>query len=239
MTTITPTRDYARIGTALASAALLVAAAVLAFQLSVDLRRLQSLQSDLAELQDVRYGLLNAELWVDQIAGILAHKIDTFEVTESNRPLVKRNIEIVLDRLMVEVEDYLRRRNAAGDNWVERLQGTLRQGVQDFVVDFTELRARVPVYADAVIDELNRPETRAAIKQELLEAIDGAAEATFSETDSTAFELILSRHACTQAPACVDAMHAESADLRQRTVVAAVWTTTIWESPKAGTAFPT
>jgi len=223
MTTITPTRDYARIGTALASAALLVAAAVLAFQLSVDLRRLQSLQSDLAELQDVRYGLLNAELWVDQIAGILAHKIDTFEVTESNRPLVKRNIEIVLDRLMVEVEDYLRRRNAAGDNWVERLQGTLRQGVQDFVVDFTELRARVPVYADAVIDELNRPETRAAIKQELLEAIDGAAEATFSETDSTAFELILSRHACTQAPACVDAMHAESADLRQRTVVAAVW----------------
>jgi hypothetical protein len=128
----------------------------------------------------VRYGLLNAELWVDQIADILAHKIDTFEVTDANRPLVKRNIEIVLDRLMVEVEHYLRRRNAAGDNWVERLQGSLRQGVQDFLLDFTELRARVPVYADAVIDELNRPETRATIKQQLLQAIESAAAATFS-----------------------------------------------------------
>jgi uncharacterized membrane protein (DUF485 family) len=223
MTTTTPPRGYARIGTALASAALLIAAALLAFQLSADLRRLQALQADLAELQDVRYGLLNAELWVDQIADILAHKIDTFEVNESNRPLVKRNIEVVLDRLMVEIEDYLRRRNAAGDNWVERLQGTLRQGVQDFLLDFTELRARVPVYADAVIDELNRPETRATIKQQLLAAIEGAAAATLSETDLTAFELILSRHDCTQAPACVDAMRAESAELRQRTAIAAVW----------------
>ncbi len=221
--TTKPPRGYARIGAALTSAALLIVATLLAFQLSVDLRRLQSLQTDLAELQDVRYGLLNAELWVDQIADILAHKIDTFEVTDANRPLVKRNIEIVLDRLMVEVEDYLRRRNAAGDNWVERLQGTLRQGVQDFLLDFTELRARVPVYADAVIDELNRPETRATIKRQLLDAIEGAAEATLSQTDLTAFELILSRHGCAEAPACVDAMKTESTELRQRTLVAAVW----------------
>ena len=223
MTPTTPARGYARIGAALASVVLLIAAAVLALQLSVDLRRLQTVQTDLAELQDVRYGLLNAELWVDQIGDILAHKIDTFEVTDANRPLVKRNIEVVLDRLMVEVEDYLRRRNAAGDNWVERMQGTLRQGVQDFLLDFTELRARVPVYAEAVIDELNRPETRETIKRQLLQAIERAAAATLSETDLTTFELILSRHGCTQAPACVDAMQAESADLRQRSTISALW----------------
>jgi len=227
MTTNTPPRDPARIGAALLSAALLIGATLLAFHLSVDLRRLQSLQTDLAELQDVRYGLLNAELWVDQIADILAHKIDSFEVTDANRPLVKRNIEILLDRLLVEVEHYLRRRNAAGDNWVERLQGSLRQGVQDLLLDFTELRARVPVYADAVIDELNRPATRAIIKQQLLQALDSAAAATLSQTDLTAFELILSRQGCTRAPACVDAMQAESAELRQRTVITAVWVTAL------------
>ena len=213
----------ARIGTALVSSALLIAAVLLAFQLSVDLRRLQSLQSDLAELQDVRYGLLNAELWVDQIADILAQRIDDFEVTDENRPLVKRNIEVVLDRLMVEVERYLRRRNAAGDNWVERLQGSLRQGVQDFLLDFTELRARVPVYADAVIDELNRPETRAEIKRQLLDAIRNSAEATFSKTDTSAFDLILSRHGCADGPVCVDLMHDQSRALRHRTRTSALW----------------
>ncbi|MGB5831423.1 MAG: paraquat-inducible protein A [Thiohalocapsa sp.] len=220
-TTISPTAF--RISTALTAAALLIAAVVLAFQLSIDLRRLQSLQSDLAELQNVRYGLLNAELWVDQIADILAHRIDTFEVTEANRPLVKRNIEVLLDRLMEEIEGYLRRRNAAGDNWVERLQGSLRQGVQDLLLDFTELRARVPVYADAVIDELNRPETREEIKRQLIDAIDSAAEATFSKTDMAAFDSILERHRCIQGPDCVDAIRDERADLRRQTLAAALW----------------
>jgi hypothetical protein len=213
----------ARFGYALITTALLVAALVFAYRLVVDLRRLQVLHTDIAELQDVRYGLLSAEVWVDQIASILARKIDAFEVTQDNRPLLKRNIEVVIDRLLVEIEDYLRKRNTAGDSWIQRLEGSLRQGVQDFLLDFTELRARVPVYADAVIDELNRPATRAEIKQQLLAAINRAADATFSKTDTAGLQLVLARHHCGTVPDCVNAMRTQARTLHGRALTAALW----------------
>jgi uncharacterized membrane protein (DUF485 family) len=218
-----PAVSHARIAGAIVSCVLLIAALVLAFQLGRDLRQQQRLQSDLAELQDVRYGLLNAELWVDQIADILAYKIDTFEVTEQNRPLIKRNIEQVLDRLMMEIERYLRRRNASGNNLAQRLHGQVRQLVQDFLLDFNELRARVPVYADAVINELNRPETRAEIKRQLLDAIDKAAQASFSKTSTERFDLILERQHCIDGPACVDLLQNASTKLEQRSRITAFW----------------
>jgi hypothetical protein len=116
----------------------------------------------------------------------------------------------------------MRRRNAAGDNWVERFQGQLRQSVQDLLVDFTELRARVPAYADAVIDELNRPETRAEIKRQLLAAIDRAAASTFSDTDTRPRERVLSAHGCADVAACLGVIDAASADVRRHAVAMAL-----------------
>ncbi len=206
----------ARLAAALSLGLLLLAAVLLVAQATADLRRIQRLETDLAELHNVRYGLLNAEVWMARVSSLLAHKIDTFEVTEANRPAIKRNIESALERILVELEDYLRRRNSAGDNVWERLGGTLRQGVQDFLVDFTELRAQVPRYADAVIAELNRPQTRAELKDRLLAALDAAADATFTAMDFSAYNAVLARHGCADAAACEPQLRADIATLRAR-----------------------
>jgi hypothetical protein len=206
----------ARIAAAMSLAALLLAAVVLATQAVLDLRRAQQLETDLAELHDVRYGLLNATLWVERLSALLARKIDTFELTDENRPALKRNIEIALDRILVEVERYLRQRNAAGQNLWERLGGALRQGVQDFLVDFTELRAQVPVYAEAILNEFERPEARAQLKAQLLAAVDSAAEATFTATDFDAYRAVLARHGCVDAAACAPLLRAEAHALQAR-----------------------
>ncbi|WP_462330587.1 paraquat-inducible protein A [Thiohalocapsa halophila] len=212
--TLPPAR--ARLAAALSLGLLLLAASLLAVQAIIDLRRVQQLETDLAELHDVRYGLLNAEVWVEQLSGLLARKIDTFEVTEANRPVIKRNIEIALDRILVEVEDYLRRRNTGGDNVWERVGGALRQGVQDFLVDFDELRAQTPRYADAVIEELNRPQARAELKERLLAAVDAAADATFTATDFSAYNAVLARHGCADTAACEARLRAAATALEAR-----------------------
>ncbi|WP_058553552.1 paraquat-inducible protein A [Thiohalocapsa sp. ML1] len=206
----------ARIAAALSLGTLLLAAVLLASQLILDLRRVQQLETDLAELHDVRYGLLNASLWVERLSGLLARKIDTFELTDENRPALKRNIEIALDRILVEVERYLRQRNAGGGNFWERLGGAFRQGVQDFLVDFTELRAQVPAYAEAILDEFERPEARAQLKAQLLAAVDGAAAATFTATDFSAYRAVLARHGCADAAACEPGLRAEADALQAR-----------------------
>jgi hypothetical protein len=206
----------ARLAAALSLGTLLLAAVILSAQMILDLRRIQALETDLAELHDVRYGLLNAEVWVDRLADVLAHRIDTFQLTDQNRPALKRNIEIALDRILVEVEQYLRRRNASGDTLWARLSGAFRQGVQDFLVDFTELRAQVPAYADAILDEFNEPAARAQVKAQLLAALDSAAAATFTATDFTAYRAVLARHGCPDAAFCDTLLPAEAGALQDR-----------------------
>jgi len=204
------------------SALLVTAAAVSTYRLIAELRALQSLQMQRAELAHVKYGLLNAGVWTDQIAAILSEHIEHFELDAQNRPQVKRKVEIVLNRLLEEIEQVLRRRNAQGSNWLDRMQGTLRQGVQDWLVDFDNLRARVPLHADAVLDELDRPETRAEIERALIRALDRAAEATFTHVDRTPLLQIQQARGCSKRSACIAAIARDAEAHQQKARLAAL-----------------
>ncbi|WP_242479012.1 paraquat-inducible protein A [Lamprobacter modestohalophilus] len=213
-----------RISVALVSAVLLIGAVMSTAQLIRELRTLQRTQVQRAELQDVKYGLLDAEVWVRQISAILAEQIEQFELTEQNRPQIKRNLEVVLDRMLSEVEQVLRRRNAAGDSWVDRLQGSLRQGVQDWLVDFDQLRARVPLYADAVLEELDRPENRREIQRQLLQAIEQASNATFTQVDRSLQRQIEQTHGCETTADCIEQLGQTASRLQARAQIGALWT---------------
>lgn len=217
-------RQIKRLLLAALSTLLLIGAAVSGSQLIGDLRALQQLQLQRAELSDVKYGLLNAEVWVDQIATILAERIEGFELNPTNRPQLKRQVELVLHRLLQEIDSALRRRNAEGETWLDRLQGSLRQGVQDWLVDFDNLRARVPLYADAVLDELNQPETKAEIKQGLLRAIDEAATATFSRVDRSALTRLQADLGCETLAACKRRITLNAKAREARSKRLALWT---------------
>ncbi|MBK5939213.1 paraquat-inducible protein A [Halochromatium roseum] len=213
-----------RISVTLVSAVLLIGAMLSTAQLIRELRTLQLTQVQRAELQDVKYGLLNADVWVRQISAILAEQIEQFELTEQNRPQIKRNLEVVLDRMLSEVEQVLRRRNAAGDSWVDRLQGSLRQGVQDWLVDFDQLRARVPRYADAVLKELDRPENRREIQRQLLQAIKQASAATFTEVDRSLQHQIEQAHGCATTADCIERLGQAASTHQAQAQVNALWT---------------
>ena len=130
-----------RYGATTLAASLVLASAVVMFHLVKVVAQLKVERTDLAELHDIKYGLLDADVWVEQIAGILGRKIDALDLTDGTRPEVRDNIALVLDRLIVEVDEHLRRRNHEGPLH-ERLTGAVRQMIQDALVDVGELRAR-------------------------------------------------------------------------------------------------
>jgi hypothetical protein len=159
-------------------------------------------ETALAELNDVKYGLLDADNWVEQVSSILERRIDDFELTDASRPALKRNVERVLDRLLVEIDDYQRRQNLATGSLLDRIGGALRQGVQDLFLDIDDLRQRVPVYAEKVLEELAKPEARADIKSQLKAALSGVADSTFAKTDRSAYAAVLANYGCADAGAC-------------------------------------
>lgn len=194
----------------LAGALALVAGAI------AEAGRLKALEADLAEIDDVRYGLLDADNWVGQISAILERRIEAFELTEENRPVIKRSVERVLDRLIVEMDQYQRRRNQEAGGWLGRVGGALRQGVQDLFLDLDDLRAKVPFYAEKILEELSRPEAKAEIRDQLRAALAGLAESTFAQTDRSAFDAVLVRHGCLDAEDCRTLLAAGIEQLRPR-----------------------
>ncbi|WPL18836.1 putative paraquat-inducible protein A [Thiorhodovibrio winogradskyi] len=193
-----------RLAVAVLSALLLGVAVWLAVVLISDLRALQQDKSALAELRDVKYGLFNAELWVEQLGDILARKIDSFEINEDSRPGLKRALEQILDRLLVEIQGYLERRNQSGGNLLERVRGGLEQRVRDWLIDFDSLRARVPYYADQLLFELQQPHTRAELQGYLTRLLDQAAATSLARVDYSAFNAILTRHGCETGVDCAE-----------------------------------
>ena len=195
-----------------AALAFFLAALVLAVHLIGDLNRVKGLKTDLGEIENVRYGLLDADQWVAQLSGVLERRINTFELTEANRPQIKRAVERMLNQLLVQVEGYLKRRNQArGGSLVDQLQGALQQGIQDMLIDFDDLRRRVPQYSEMVLEELSKPEAKQEIKAQLIAFMQQAADTAFAKTDRSRRAERLAAHGCTEVGPCSDRIRAEIA----------------------------
>jgi hypothetical protein len=179
------------------------AALGLAVQLIGELNHIKGLKSDLAEINNVRYGLLDADQWVSRVSAVVERRIQSFELTEANRPQIKRAVEQALRTLLTQVEQYLRKRNQqAGGSWLDQLKGAIQQGLQDLLVDFDALRRKVPEYADLVVEELAKPEAKREIQAQLSAFLRQAAEASFAKTDRSTLDALLLRHGCTEPQIC-------------------------------------
>jgi hypothetical protein len=182
---------------------LFLGALVVAVQVIGELNRVKVLKTDLAELNNVRYGLLDADQWVSRVSVALERRINEFELTDANRPQIKQAVEQMLYSLLNQVETYLRRRNqAAGGSWLDQIKGAIQQGLQDMLVDFQALRQKVPDYADLVVEELSKPEAKQEIKSQLLAFLNRAAQSTFAKTDRSRLDAILTREGCADLDAC-------------------------------------
>ncbi len=182
---------------------LFIGAAIVLVQLIGDLNRVKLLKSDRAELQHVRYGLLDADQWVARISTVIEKRVGEFELTEDNRAQVVEVVEQVLDSMLVEIERTLRQRNLnSGGTWVDQLQGALQQSVQDLLIDFEALRKKVPRYAETVVEQLSQPATKQEISARLIALVRQASTANFAKVDRTALDAVLARHACADTTTC-------------------------------------
>ena len=176
---------------------LFAGALALVVHLIGDLHRVQGLKTDRGEVNNVAYGLLDADQWVMRLTGVVERRVNAFELTEANRPQITRAVEQVLYGVVAEVEKTLRRRNQPiGGSWTDQLKGALQQGVQDLLIDFGDLRRRVPQYAGMVVDELAKPESKRRIKEQLLILMQSAADTTFAKTDRSRLQALMTTYGC-------------------------------------------
>ena len=166
-------------------------------------RDTQLLKLDLAEIDDLRYGLLDVDVWVDHLLIVLGRQIDEFQETPVQREQVRQVLESTIREVITEVERTIRLDNE------DRAFGAIRQLATDFVVDFDDLRDASGQYADVAIDRLDQPQNRERLKSYMRNQIAAFADSTFDRVDRSGFDAALARNGCPDRESCRATLNAE------------------------------
>jgi hypothetical protein len=181
---------------------LLAAAAFLTSRTIDSLSKRRVMRTDLAEISHVRYDLLNADRWVSQLVPILEARIDALDITAANaadlRPMVRNALNALLD----DVKDKMTAK--PGTPPAPGGPGGFLSAGNPMIVNMIvgALRPHVPEYADIVLAQLGKPETKAALKNYIKGVLADGAKATFGNVDMGVYTTILKEYGCADGNAC-------------------------------------
>jgi hypothetical protein len=157
----------------LVSAGLLTVSAIMTVQMINLARQNQEMKIDLAELNHIQYGLLNADEWKEQITLILGRKIVEFDLSPENRGELQHSIERIMYGLLDDLEVIIQERTSGQFSGMKRF-------IASMVLDVNQLRDSVPSYAGKVLDELENPATKRELQIYLSDKLGALSETTFN-----------------------------------------------------------
>jgi hypothetical protein len=147
----------------------------------------QQYRADLAEVNHIKYSLLNLEEWTTQLKQILDKKIIEFEITSENQAKLQKEIQSILIRFIDEMEVLMENRTAGQFSRIKRWAA-------DMAVDIDQLRDSVPAYSALILNQLEKPETKNVIRDMLSEKLDQYVASTRSAETMYELEKLLVKY---------------------------------------------
>jgi hypothetical protein len=174
--------DYLR----LAAAAILLLPAIWFSWKTVDgLAARRLIRTDLAEIENARYGILSADQWRTIIGPMLNAQIDQLDFkgqSKNLRPQVQRALNALLDKMDADKPS----------------------GIQGMFVSkmIASLRPKVPEYTNVVMAQLVNKGTEKGFKDSIRGVLANAVANTFGNTDMSTYNAILRHYGCASGAAC-------------------------------------
>jgi hypothetical protein len=186
----------------LISAGLLIAAIVLTVQMIQQARENQEMKIDLAEINHIRYGLLNADEWAERVSLIIGKKIVDFDLSPGNRDELRKSLEVILQRLLDDLEILIEERTSGQFSGLKKI-------IAGMVLDVDQLRDSVPSFSDRILDELNQPGTTQSIQNYLSDKLGDLSSSTYSLDSMEVLKQLLVKYDCSDKSVCREQLRAE------------------------------
>ncbi|QHI38332.1 hypothetical protein IMCC3317_37230 [Kordia antarctica] len=168
--------------------------AVITYRIEIEKR---ILQADVIELSDIKYGMFNVDVWMEQFSKILTKKVEELNLVGEDREDAARKIRSFLYETINEFEA-----NYKAENKRNAFLGiSLKNAGSNFFKIFESLKVQVPEITEGILDFLNDEENRESIKKYILTQLNDYKESTFQKIDYTLFNDILSKYNATDATA--------------------------------------
>ena len=169
----------------------IVLAAAITF-LAIKVHRLENeqrlLKEDLIELSNIKYGLFSIEEWKQILARVVTKKIQEFDLKGENKQKMRASISAFLYKAIGEFEDRYHEERR------QEFFGFIKGATARFLGVFDKLKRDVPTITESILDFLNDPQSRKAIRGYILKKLDEYTDKTFGKIDYATHDAIIARH---------------------------------------------
>lgn len=150
-------RNLKRILLILFAGGLLGIAAWSSYHLYIYSSEAAEIKKDYSELNSITHGLMSVNIWRDHLTNMLLNRIDEFEFTTEQE-----------DTLVFQVENILTAGIDKGAGLIDQKQKGIKAKLRKFavrtLVPEDKIRALVPMFAQTIVDEIQQPENKEALK---------------------------------------------------------------------------
>lgn len=166
---------------------IMIASVILCEQIIANSMTNQQDKNDYAELNHIKYGLLNVNEWKRQVIVILDEEINRLSLSIKNERALRKQIEILLTTLINEIDKRIKRENSG------TIVGCLKQAFINTFINMEDIKKGTPQYANAIIIELTQSKTRDQIKSLLNKQLEQYSNQTFHKLDTSKIDNVLLR----------------------------------------------
>lgn len=150
----------------------------------------QQFKYELSELNSIKYGLFDVNIWKDKIADIIVKKINEYEITPENSEYIRGNIEAGFYKLLDELSAFLENEQNKG-NWFEKI---IKNVVYGIAFNKESFKTQVPLWADEVVTLIENPTTQQQLKDHLKNRIVKLINDSKSFQEKVVLNKILSKY---------------------------------------------
>ncbi|SKB77105.1 Paraquat-inducible protein A [Salegentibacter holothuriorum] len=140
------------------------------------------IKKDYSELNSITHGLLSVNIWRDHLTNMVLNRIDEFDFTPAQE-----------DTLVLQVENILMTGIDKGDSLMnlkqKSLKGKLRKFAVRTLVPEEKIRALVPMFAQTIVDEIQQPENKEALKYVIKSKLQEYSDMTHADSETAVVRL--------------------------------------------------
>ena len=115
------------------------------------------IKKDYSILNNITYGLLSVNAWRDHIVKVVTNRIDDFEFTAEQDKALKYEVSQILHAVINKADSLVNRKQKS-------LGGKLKKFAVKTLVNEDKIHARVPEFAETIVNELKKPKNKEKIK---------------------------------------------------------------------------
>src|SRR5688572_9839851 len=115
------------------------------------------IKKDYSILNNITYGLLSVNAWRDHIVKVVTNRIDDFEFTPEQDKALKYEVSQILHAVIDKADSLVDRKQ-------KTLGGKLKKFAVKTLVNEDKVHARVPEFAETIVNELKKPKNKEKIK---------------------------------------------------------------------------